>query len=255
MIRGITSTPDSDHGTPGPAGIVDLARYRTEGWLALPGLFRADEVATVLAAVRADTDLDEANELSSGTMRFASNVYRRSATVRDLLLDPRILTVVGALVGPSAWCRWDQAVLKGPGAGTFPWHQDNGYTRLDHEHLQIWIALTDAPPERGGLWVEPGGHTGDREHRWVGSHVEVVTPPAATVPVTARAGDVVAFSSRLPHATSPNTTALDRWVYVAEFLPCSVGDPSVPPPHLVVLDDGRPDGRWRRAGADGEGAS
>lgn len=224
---------------------IDVERFREEGYLAFPGRFGAAEVKRVLAAIEADTDPDEPNELSSGPMRFASNVYRRSPVIRGLLCDPRIVELVVALTGADAWCRWDQAVCKGPGAGPFPWHQDNGYTRLAHEHLQIWVALTDAPPERGGLWVEPRGHGADCEHRWVGSHVEMVVPPVAPLPIAATAGDVVAFSSRLPHATAPNTTALDRWAYVAEFLPLDVPDESVPEPHLVVVEAGRAVGTWQ----------
>ncbi|MGN6696372.1 MAG: phytanoyl-CoA dioxygenase family protein [Aquihabitans sp.] len=223
---------------------VDVSAYERDGYLVVPGLFSASETAHLLAALEDSIEPDEANDLTLGAMQFTSNAYRRSAEVRRFLVDPRILGLVTALTGPDAWCRWDQAVCKGPGSATFPWHQDNGYTQLPHEHLQIWVALTPADEDRGGLLVEPGAHRVHREHRWVGSHVEVIDPPVSVAVIDAHPGDVVAFSSLLPHATTPNTTSEDRWAYVAEFLPLAAGDPSVDRPHYVVLRDGAPVGRF-----------
>jgi ectoine hydroxylase-related dioxygenase (phytanoyl-CoA dioxygenase family) len=220
--------------------------FARDGYVVHRGLFSAAEAAALLDAVRAARGPeDEANELSTGAMRFLSNLYLRSEAVRQVLLDPRILAVVADVLGPDAWCRWDQAVAKGPGAGPFPWHQDNGYTRLDAEHLQVWVALTRSTAEGGGLWVEPGGHRArGRDHRWVGSHAELLDEPAAPVAVDAEAGDVIAFSSFLPHHTSPNRGDRVRWTYVAEFLPLAEADPGVEGPRFVVLRDGRPAGTF-----------
>ena len=223
---------------------IDVEAYRRDGYTVVSQLFTPAEVDGLLAAIQASVPPDEDNELSLGAMQFTSNVFRRSEPVRRLLADERMVELVTRLAGPSAWCRWDQAVRKGPGSATFPWHQDNGYTQLDHEHLQVWIALTDAPEERGGLLVEPGAHRAARAHRWVGSHVEVVEPPVETVVLAAERGDVVAFSSLLPHATAPNQTDQDRWTYVAEFLPLGADDPSVERPHFVVARDARPVGNF-----------
>ncbi len=223
---------------------IDADRYRRDGYILLRGLFSPVEATHLLEVLQHSIESTEVNELSLGTMLFTSNAYRRSPAVRRFLSDPRILALVAALVGPDAWCRWDQAVCKGPGSATFPWHQDNGYTQLPHQHLQIWVALTPASAERGGLLVEPGAHRGHRDHHWVGSHVEVVDPPVTVVAIDADPGDVIAFSSLLPHATTPNETQEDRWAYVAEFLPLAADDPSVEAPHFIVLRDGAPIGRF-----------
>lgn len=216
--------------------------YARHGYVAVPGLL-ADEVSALLAAVVAlDAETPDTNELSLGAMRFHSNLYRLLPEVVALLRSPPMVALVTALAGPDLWCRWDQAVRKGPGSGAFPWHQDNGYTQLRAEHLQVWVALTDAPPERGGLWVEPGGHHDrERAHEWMGQHASLVDAPVDTEPLAAQAGDVIAFSSFLPHFTGPNSTPEDRWVYVAEFLPLGVDDPTVDAPHLVIARDGRPE--------------
>ena len=57
--------------------------------------------------------------------------------------------------------------------------------------------------------------------------------------IGANPGDVVIFSSLLPHATPPNTGDVHRWAYVLEYLPLRAPDRSVLPLHLVVRRDGR----------------
>jgi ectoine hydroxylase-related dioxygenase (phytanoyl-CoA dioxygenase family) len=107
-------------------------------------------------------------------------------------------------------------------------------------HLQLWLALTEMNQFNGGLRVAPGAHRVASEHRYVGHHVEMDTPDH-TVAVDAAPGDVIIFSSYLPHSTAPNSTGVDRLAYVAEFLPVSEPDFSVAPPHFVVATGGTPD--------------
>ncbi len=210
------------------------ARFAATGYVELPGLLDADEVRSLLDEVRSAEPRDPGpNELSLGGMEFASNLFYRSGRLQALVTDPRIVGPVQAILGPDVWCRWDQAVRKSPGAGWFPWHQDNGYTQLDAEHVQVWVALTRSGADNGGLRLSPGPERRLRHHRWVGHHVRM-DEPESSVALEAEPGDVVVFSSFLPHATAPNETTADRWVYVAEYLPCAEADPAVPPPHLVV---------------------
>jgi len=227
-----------------PAHAEEVARWRDEwdrlGFVVLPGLLDQPDVAALLHAVRHAEPLDpRPNPLSSGAMEFRSNLFHRSAPIRTFLGDPRLVAVITALLGRDVWCRWDQAVSKRPGAGWFPWHQDNGYTQLDAVHLQLWVALTPSYRRNGGLLVAPGAHRQRLPHTWQGDHV-VTEPGQPVVAIDAEPGDVVAFSSLLPHATGPNTSHEDRWAYVAEFLPLDAPDEAVAPPHLVVARDGQP---------------
>lgn len=234
---------------PAPPGSADLVRaYREHGYALVPGLVAPADVGALAAAVEAAPERDPSpNPLSLGPMRFASNLFYGSPELQALLTSTAVVSIVTSLLGPDSWVRWDQAVWKRPGAPAFPLHQDNGYTGLPVEHVQLWIALTPSTADNGGLVVVPGAHRTALDHRWDGDHV-VTEAPGQTRTIDAEPGDAVVFSSLLPHATTPNRTDGERLAYVAEFLALAHDDPSVPEPHLVVSEAGRPAGRW--AGAD-----
>lgn len=211
-----------------------MAAFREHGFVRLPGLLGAHELTALREAIEAAPERDPGdNPLTLGPMRFASNLFYGSEAIQAFLGSAPVAELVEALVGPDSWVRWDQAVWKGPGGPEFPLHQDNGYTGLAAEHLQLWVALTPMTTAEGGLLVVPGAHRGALPHEWQGNHVRTEAP-APLVPLDAQAGDVIAFSSFLPHATAPNVTDRVRLAYVAEFLPWSVPDPSVALPHLRI---------------------
>lgn len=217
-----------------------VTRFQHDGYLLLRGFLDATAVAELRAAIESAPERTPGeNPLSLATMRFASNLFYASEPLQRFLASPAVVDVVTTLLGPDAWARWDQAVWKGPDAPTFPWHQDNGYTELPTMHLQLWVALTHMNPDNGGLLLAPGGHRRPAAHRLVGNHVEMDDPDVVAA-VDAAAGDVIVFSSYLPHATTPNSTGTDRLAYVAEFLPLEAPDRSVEAPHFVVARGGRP---------------
>lgn len=233
------------------------ARYRRDGYVHLRGFLGLGDVNSLSRAVERAPERDsEPSPLSVEAMRFRSNLLYGDEAIRAVLSSGPVVALACALRGPNLWVRWDQAVWKGPGAPEFPWHQDNGYTNLEAEHLQLWFALTPMSADNGGLTVCPGGHRHRLDHRWVGQHVEA-EPPGPPKVIEAEVGDVVAFSSLLPHHTGANVTADTRLAYVAEFLPLDISDETVRGPHFVVARRGAPSPEfvdlaagWVHAGAD-----
>lgn len=215
-------------------------RFRQYGYLQASGVFSPAEMEGLLSEIRAAAArAPEACALSTGGMDFYSNLLPHSPELRRFVVDPRLLDLVVPIGGPDLWVRWDQAVAKGPGAPVFPWHQDNGYNRLRHEHYQVWVALTSATAHNGGLWVVPGSHEGPVPHFRVGSFEEAQVAPSGEICLTAEAGDVTVFSSLLLHTTRPNTTDTERWAYVAEYVRLGHYDPFVWPPYFVAARRGR----------------
>lgn len=226
---------------------VDAGRFAAEGYLHLPGFFTAEAVDHLQATLRrVGGSRAGTSGLDDGGMTFHSLLFPLDVDLQAFVADQQIIDALRPLIGDDLWVRWDQAVVKAPGAPVFPWHQDNAYSLLLDPHVQAWIALTDAGPDDGGLWLAPGSHRRPAEHHWTGGHVEVDEPPTEEVALDARRGDLVLFSSRLLHRTTPNRTDADRWVYVVEYMSSRHHDPFVAPPYLQVARHGRSRPRWRR---------
>jgi hypothetical protein len=221
--------------------------FAREGYVHRRGFFSPGEIDELRSAIdEAGRQREGASSLDAGAMTFYSLLFPLSPALQAFVTQPRLVDLVCPLVDDDVWVRWDQAVVKRSGAPTFPWHQDNGYSLLRAEHLQAWVALTDAGPDDGGLWVVPGSHRERRAHHHRGAHVEVDEPPAAGVALDAAAGDLILFSSRMIHRTTPNTSGRDRWTYVIEYLGVHQHDPFFPPPYFVASEDRRARPRFTR---------
>jgi ectoine hydroxylase-related dioxygenase (phytanoyl-CoA dioxygenase family) len=215
--------------------------FARQGFVHLPGFFAPAEVDDLRSAIEeAGRRREGASSLDDGGMTFYSLLFPLSPALQAFVSQPALLDLVCPLVDDDVWVRWDQAVVKRAGAPTFPWHQDNGYSLLRAEHLQAWVALTDAGADDGGLWVVPGSHATSLSHHHRGAHVAVDEEPSGGHAVDATAGDLILFSSRLVHRTTPNTSGRDRWTYVVEYLGVHQHDPFLAPPYFVASRDRQP---------------
>lgn len=221
--------------------------FERDGYGVARRVFSVDEMQEFIAECQAFEGTAERFEPNNkGSLRFYSEIYRRSERVRRFVTQQRLIDLLLPIAGPDLWMRWDQAVAKGPDSGVFAWHTDTGYDLLPQPHFEVWIALSEMRPDNGGLWVVPGSHRRRHRHRRVGNHMVAVgserydAPDSGKVFVDAEVGDVVVFSSLLLHKTYENTTARARWAYVAEMLKLSDFDPTREPPYFVVARDGRP---------------
>jgi ectoine hydroxylase-related dioxygenase (phytanoyl-CoA dioxygenase family) len=214
--------------------------FTQNGYIILRSFCTQPEVDALLTEFQA-LEGDRSNNLNKGAMIFHSTLYAQSHFVKAFISQPKIVDLLTSIVGSDIWVRWDQAVAKGPGAGTFPWHQDNGYTRLKDPHYQFWIALTRMTAENGGLWLQPGSHHHrSLPHTIVGNHAVYQGTPESPILIEAQPGDVVLFSSYTLHSTTPNTTQETRWAYVVEYMSTHHYDPGIQPPYLLISQNGRP---------------
>lgn len=153
---------------------------------------------------------------------FSIHLVKRSPVLREFCGSRVFRDLAGDLVGPDVRLYWDQAVYKKPEKPQpFHWHQDNGYTYLEPQaYLTCWVALTDASVENGCPWVVPGIHRlGTLKHWLTDIGWQCLEDPKGAVPVPARAGSVVVFSSLTPHRTGPNLTDAVRKAYIVQLAP------------------------------------
>jgi len=216
--------------------------FETQGYVHYRNFFSATEVSELQKEIRTTGEsVQKEDYLNKGSMIFFSNVFRRSDNVRAFISQKKIVELLRQVAGPDCWVRWDQCVVKNPGAPEFPWHQDNAYNRLKDTHYQFWIGLTEMNERNGGLWLQPGSHTqGLLPHVRLANHVRCTRPPENARLIPAEKGDVILFSSWMLHHTKRNESDAERWAYVVEYMSLDDYDPLVKPPYFIVSEGGVP---------------
>lgn len=235
--------------------------FDRDGYVVVPELLTADEVAAVVAetdrfeaeadAFLATMDDERLSIAERGAITFSVHLAARSPVLADLTRHPRIVDLCADLVGPDVRLYWDQAVYKKPEKPRrFPWHQDNGYAFVEpQQYLTVWLALTDATVENGCPWVVPGLHRGGTlRHTYVDPlGYECLSDPEGAVAAPVPAGGAVVFSSLTPHLTGPNTTGSVRKAYILQYAPDGAevlrGDADAGPPTSRERADA-PDRQW-----------
>lgn len=212
---------------------VDLTFYREQGYLALDGLYTAEEVESYKAAL---ADLIHGRVAADDRFSIQEEPYYkkggederaddRELRVRKVFwfvqLDerlasasahPRLRGLLEQLIDPNYTMIQDMALLKPPFHGSEkPWHQDTAY--FDWTPLGgiigVWIALDEATVDNGCMQVIPGTHlAGPTPHYHVrdcqigDSRVQV--DQAVVVPL--KPGGVLFFSGLIHHGTPPNVS-------------------------------------------------
>jgi phytanoyl-CoA hydroxylase len=210
----------------------EAARFDEQGFLLHPGAFDADQVARAISEIdpheRKVEDFLRTREdgrlfiAKADAITFSTHLVTRSRFLREMSAAPPILALCHDLIGPDVRLYWDQAVYKKPGnPEEFPFHQDNGYTYVEpQQYLTCWVALTDTDERNGCPWVIPGWHRfGTLAHQATPLGWRCVESSRDAIPVPARAGDIVVFSSLTPHRTGPNTSEGVRKAYILQYAP------------------------------------
>jgi ectoine hydroxylase-related dioxygenase (phytanoyl-CoA dioxygenase family) len=170
-------------------------------------------------------------------------LHRKLAFHERYMLQPRVLDVLEALIGPDVLSLQTMLFLKPPGKPGQGWHQDRFYIPTHPDTLiGAWIAIDDADETNGAMWMAAGSHVEPiyppREGHWFG-HRELrdieyiagfsdaddsqndLTPIAARYPqllASAKAGDVVFFHGHILHRSKRNfTTDRFRRAFVSHY--------------------------------------
>lgn len=143
----------------------DRAAYARDGHLLVQGLASAGEVAAyapVIAAAAAEHNPERRplveRDLYGRAFLQTMNLWESDPGVAAFVLSPRFAGVAADLLGVERVRLYhDQALVKEPGGGITPWHQDAGYWPLDGERcVTMWMPLQDTTPEMGTLQFASG---------------------------------------------------------------------------------------------------
>lgn len=219
--------------------------FARDGYYRARGLFTPEEVAELRDAFMAQAQDGPVEGLSDGHWRHCDPsdplaFYPRmmhphrhpelpvGPLAMRRMLDPRLRTLLAALMGEEAVAAQSMFYFKPPGARGQDLHQDNFYLRVSPGTCcAMWLAIDDADAENGGLVVVPGSHRleilcptdADPSISFTGHHVDVPDGYAA-VPADLKAGDVLFFNGSVIHGSTPNASA-DRFrrAFICHYVP------------------------------------
>lgn len=208
----------------------EVAFYKNEGYLCLPGLIASDAVAgirdEIFQVLRAN---GVSRESLSSAMSHADKLRQCSqylaGTMLDQLINGEAVRAVASrlLEGEARVYLPFTAVKAAGGGGQFHFHQDNNYTQHDPAlgSINIWVALVDMTPANGCLQVVPRSHQhGQLQSRNSDdgdSHQQLDVDPLTCLPIRMRAGDAVAFTRLTVHGSGPNVTDQPRVAYALQY--------------------------------------
>jgi ectoine hydroxylase-related dioxygenase (phytanoyl-CoA dioxygenase family) len=205
---------------------AQLTQFREEGYTVVPRFFDSAELAALVAELErfkheglgrnVATDGDGKTHSTTKINYQIIPLNNKSNLLRALPFHPRVLSVVGQLIGNPFARQLDQIFLKPAhtGAGT-NWHTDNAYFKISDptKGTAMWIALHDATLANGTLHVIPGSYRESFAHeRDLGSdhHIHMQVDEARAVAIELPAGGAIFFNYGTAHATKANTTAKER---------------------------------------------
>jgi len=208
--------------------------FRRDGYVVVPDLLTADELAGFGAAVdeavarRSRHDTRTLAEKSRYEQSFTQcqNLWEDSPGVRPLTFHPRVTETAARLLGVGAIRIWhDQALYKEAGGRDTDPHQDQPYWPIvETDTITAWIPFDGSTLAGGAMGYLPGSHRlGLREFVDIFSgsggdplarrELEGVAPVWVEVPAGA-----VAFHHGLTfHLAKPNTTGTVRRVHTAIY--------------------------------------
>ena len=223
-----------------PLGEAEKAQYRSLGYVTLssvidPATLESVQEETDRLLRRPWTQSEENLRVEYRMAECGEKLLTKFDPATDLssLLDalahdPRILEPVRALLGEEPVLLKDKLIYKPPGHPGFGCHQDlANWTPFSSDTLTVFVAIDDAPLEAGPVEVYPGLHTqglvlAGGEFR--ASRQSDTPTAAAPLPLPLAPGDLLIFSSLLPHQSAPNRTPSLRRSLLLTYSRSSLAD-------------------------------
>jgi ectoine hydroxylase-related dioxygenase (phytanoyl-CoA dioxygenase family) len=208
------------------------ATYRNDGFLVIPGVFSASEVAE-LRAVTAEFvenaaktaandevyDLEDTHSAGEPRVRRIKAPHAHHPVYARASRHPAVVAILEELWGS---VRFDTGKLNMKSAGfgaPIEWHQDWAfYPHTNDDLAAVGIMLDDFTPDNGPMLMIPGSHLGPvhDHHGPDGKFCGAMDPAAsgidfaAAVPCLGKAGSITIHHVRLVHGSATNFSGAER---------------------------------------------
>lgn len=214
-----------------PLSDAQLARYHEDGYLLLPGLFDAEEIALLRDVARADHALAAGaasrRDGQGGAVKLALSNDLPDDLYAAFVRCRRSVALMEQLLGGEVYHWHHKMILKEPHiGGAWEWHQDYGYwyhnACLFPELASLFIAVDRATTENGCLQVLRGSQRlGRIDHVPIGDQtgadpdrVAAVLQRLERVHVAMEPGDALAFHCNTLHRSDRNLSPDPRWALI-----------------------------------------
>jgi ectoine hydroxylase-related dioxygenase (phytanoyl-CoA dioxygenase family) len=146
-----------------------VAEFQRNGHILLRSVPSTQEVAayrSVILAAREQFGAErpplESRDTYGKAFLKGMNLWSKDEAVRRFVLARRFAKIAADLLAVKGVRIYhDQALLKEPGGGITPWHQDQHYWPLDTDNIvTMWMPLVDVSPEMGTMRFASGSHLG-----------------------------------------------------------------------------------------------
>lgn len=219
---------------------AQIESYRMKGYLVLPKVFSAGEVAAWDVESRRLLKLGLGHEDNSRTVLYQNPtgfsvvvrlnpVIDISSIFKSLVQDRRILQPVGDLYGHEMLLFKDKLIYKMPGVAGYKMHQDySSWQVFPKDLVNVIVSIDGADAANGGVEFFPGYHdrllSTEGESRYMTEAEADQIDLSKGESVKTEPGDVVIFDCLTPHRSGVNTAnRLRRQLYLT-YSSASNGD-------------------------------
>jgi ectoine hydroxylase-related dioxygenase (phytanoyl-CoA dioxygenase family) len=146
---------------------AQVAQYRHDGHILLRDVVPPEEIDRYRPMIKSLVERGAKSreiETATGETRplfvQASNLWRKSEAVRELVFAERFARLAAELMGVKGVRLYhDRALIKEPGGYRTPWHKDHyNWPLATHHTVKMWLALVDISLEMGRMQFVTGTH-------------------------------------------------------------------------------------------------
>ncbi len=215
---------------------AQIERFNSDGFLVLPDLFSATEVAVLRKALEAVSVEDcpaNIREKRSGEVRTAMGLHQRHKDFATLVRHPRLIEPAFQLLGDQLYVQQVKVNTKAAFEGEiWQWHYDFATHHAEDGvpeplALNLHVFLDDVVDFNGPLYFIPNSHKRGPAPAWLDTVTTsyplwvldrdtvsgLVNAGGGLFSATGRAGTALIFGDCLVHASPPNLSPWDRRIF------------------------------------------
>ncbi|MEO5876912.1 MAG: phytanoyl-CoA dioxygenase family protein [Streptosporangiaceae bacterium] len=212
----------------------EVAFFKDNGWVALPGLVGPGDVAALRQVARQRLDQRRRDRTTAVDEAFGQSrdIAETDPLFRELTLSPSLAATATRLLHGVAGVRVQvtNLLVKEPdgGHGATEFHQDFPWMPMDRSAmLTVWLALVDVPADMGSLRFYSGSHrhgvlgrsftrAGDDQ---LSQHPWLAELPLSE-PLDLAAGDATVHHALTVHGAAANGHDTPRLSFTATYFDC-----------------------------------